>query len=109
MNSTMMLADRCRRITEPVLQAAEALRPRGAPVATAQRAIQAARRSLAQLEASTNSWNANVTWGGSQEKLVIFAALVTSASQWQFAENAYWVYALVLDDDVPFDAQEAIG
>ena len=29
-------------------------------------------------------------------------------AQTDFAENIYWVYALVLDDGVPFDAREAM-
>jgi perosamine synthetase len=43
-----------------------------------------------------------------REKLGNLRGIRPQAHRTEFAENAYWVYALVLDDDVPFDAQEAI-
>jgi perosamine synthetase len=42
------------------------------------------------------------------EKLGNCAGVSTQPQRTAFAENVYWVYGLVLHDDVPFDAEEAM-
>ena len=41
-------------------------------------------------------------------KLANLAGMKTQPERTDFAENIYWVYGLVLDDNVPLDAEEAI-
>jgi perosamine synthetase len=41
-------------------------------------------------------------------KLADLAGIKTQPDRTDFAENVYWVYGLVLDDNVPLDAEEAM-